>query len=113
MQVAFDLNDQGDRARRQDGTDPATKYLTDYQNPTGYSQVLTEINATTGEVQRDYLYGAEILAQADETNGFAYLHGDNLGSTRLLTDETGSAIDNTDYNYSPYGVPIDNGVDSS
>ena len=106
--VAFGYNDQGDRVRRQVDSDPATKYLTDHENPTGYSQVLAELDASGASAQAEYLYADGYGPSAqwdDESDVLAYLHGDHLGSTRLLTNAAGSDISGA-MDYSPYGEPL-------
>ena len=51
-----------------------------------------------------YLYGPSSapVAQIDDSTGAAqYLHGDLVGSTRLITDSTGTVVGTTEYD--PYG----------
>jgi RHS repeat-associated protein len=64
-----------------------------------YAQVVKETNATTGNIT-DYLYGDDLIKQTRAANDSYYLY-DGLGSTRALTDATGSII-NT-YNYEAFG----------
>ena len=104
--VYFGYDENGSRISKKVDSDPETKYLTDYKNPTGYSQVLSEYNASDPEDFTKYYYGDQLLAQNDSTNGLSYFHTDHLYSNRLLTDSSGSAISNSDFNYSPYGIPI-------
>ena len=60
-----------------------TRYLADYENLTGYSQVLAEVGASE-EDSRSYVYGQEhlLLAQLGGGSGPAFFHGDHLGTTR-------------------------------
>jgi len=104
--VYYGYDEQGTRISKKVDSDPETKYLTDYKNPTGYSQVLSEYNASDPEDFTNYYYGDQLLAQNDSTNGLSYFHTDHLYSNRLLTDSSGSIINNSDFNYSPYGIPL-------
>jgi RHS repeat-associated protein len=52
-----------------------------------------------------YLYGPSSapLAQIDDSSGVTqYLHGDNIGSTRLITDASGTVVATIEYD--PYGI---------
>ena len=66
--VAFRYDDQGTRVKRTatEGTQTTEKrYLTDYQNPTGYSQTLQELDLSATEVQAQYTYGGTgLISQA-------------------------------------------------
>ena len=109
--VAFGYDDHGNRVSRQDGGGALTRYLTDEQNPTGYSQVIAETDASGSGTQRDYVYGSELLKQTDAGAGAAWFASDHLGSIRGLTDSAGAELNNTSYDYSPYGVPQGVGAD--
>ena len=81
-----------------------TRYLTDTQNPTGYVQVLEELNGAYG-VQRRYVYGLDLISMADVLAGKTYYYGyDAAGSTRLLTDEAGDIA--AVYDYDAFGTLI-------
>jgi RHS repeat-associated protein len=84
-------------------TDQTTCYLMDFENPTGLSQTLAEYNPSDPTSMCAYVYGTELLAQADGSHSAAFFHTDHLGSTRLLTDTSGSAIVGSDFSYKPYG----------
>jgi RHS repeat-associated protein len=114
--IVFGYDDNGTRISRKYDDDPATRYLTDYYNLSGYSQTLSELDESYTKVSRNYFYGQELLTQRTPGEGLDYLdpenpandhlsffHSDHLGSTRLLTDSDGSAISNSAFNYSPYG----------
>jgi len=68
-------------------------FLTDANR--AYAQVVKETNATTGDIT-DYLYGDDLIKQSKAANDSYYLY-DGLGSTRALTDATGSIINTYDY----------------
>ena len=58
------------------------------------------------------MYGNTLLSERDPaSSNVDFFHGDHLGSTRLLTDADGGAINGTSFNYSPYGELI-NGTGS-
>jgi RHS repeat-associated protein len=57
--------------------------------------VIKETNANTGNIT-DYLYGDDLIKQTRAANDSYYLY-DGLGSTRALTDSTGSVTDSYDY----------------
>ena len=103
--IYFGYDEQGTRISKRIDENPETKYLTDYKNPTGYSQVLSEYDKSDPEDSTNYYYGDQLLAQNDSENGLSYFHTDHLFSNRLLTDSSGSIISNSDFNYSPYGMP--------
>lgn len=56
-----------------------------------------------GALQVEYVYGNNLITQ-EQGNSRTYYHFDGLGSTRLLTDTTGSIVSN--YNYEAYGELI-------
>jgi RHS repeat-associated protein len=75
-----------------------TQYLIDDQNPTGYAQVMEELQG--GYVNRRYTWGHWLLSQTQLTNGewtTSYYGYDGHGSVRFLTDSTGAITDNYDY----------------
>jgi len=75
-----------------------TRYLTDDNSLTGYSQVLEELNGGYG-VQKRYVYGLNLISQTDTigTAGTQYYGYDGIGSIRLLTDMNGNVTDTYDY----------------
>jgi RHS repeat-associated protein len=61
--------------------------------------VIKETNATTGNIT-DYLYGDDLIKQTKAANDSYHLY-DGLGSTRALSDSTGTITDT--YNYESFG----------
>ena len=74
-----------------------TSYLVADQNPTGYAQVMDEIQ--NGTVSRTYSYGLSLIDQRLTANGQGpFFYGyDGHGSVRFLTDSTGATTDSYDY----------------
>lgn len=79
--------------------DGVTRFLVDANNLTRLPQVLEERDGLGG-LRARYTYGTDLLAmtQGAATSFYQY---DGLGSTRVLTDATGSVTDT--YNYEAYG----------
>jgi RHS repeat-associated protein/uncharacterized repeat protein (TIGR01451 family) len=75
-----------------------TGYLLDDRNPTGYVQVLDEVQS--GAITRSYVYGLELIEQ-DRINSTrqstSYNVYDGHGSVRALTDMAGAVTDTYDY----------------
>jgi len=75
-----------------------TNYLVDTQNPTGYAQVVDEVQS--GTVTRTYAYGLErisenqIISSAWTPSFYGY---DGHGSVRQLTNAAGTVTDSYDY----------------
>ena len=75
-----------------------TQYLVDTLNPTGYAQVLEEIE--NGSVARRYSYGSDLISQSLKVGSDwqTYFYGyDGHGSVRFLTDASGNVTDRYDY----------------
>ena len=75
-----------------------TQYLVDTLNPTGYAQVLEEIE--NGSVVRRYSYGSDLISQSLKVgpDWQTYFYGyDGHGSVRFLTDASGNVTDRYDY----------------
>lgn len=76
-----------------------TQYLVDDRNPTGYAQVIDELQS--GAVTRTYTWGLELIAQTRPQPSPApalvsfYVY-DGHGSVRALTDATGNLTDTYD-----------------
>ncbi len=97
-----------------------TLYLIDAQNPTGYAQVITELNynksnpdpaTDTPASIRSYTIGDDMLAQTDDplgTPALKYLLYDGQGSTRQLTDDliddSNDIVDS--FSYDGYGMML-------
>lgn len=73
-------------------------YLVDTKRP--HAQVL-QSKDSTGEVIADYVYGNDLISRV-ASGVEEFYHGDALGSTRLLTDATGTVSDA--YTYDAYGL---------
>jgi RHS repeat-associated protein len=73
-----------------------TQYLVDTQNPTGYAQVVDELQ--NGAVVRRYSWGLELISKLETGNSKLSFYGfDGHGSVRFLTDATGAVTDTYDY----------------
>jgi RHS repeat-associated protein len=75
-----------------------TSYLVADQNPTGYAQVLDELQ--NGAVTRTYSYGLELINERQSISGTlttSFYGYDGHCSVRFLTDSTGSITDTYDY----------------
>jgi len=82
-----------------------TTYLVSDQNPTGYAQVLDEMQ--NGAVTRTYSYGLELINEHQNLSGTlttSFYGYDGHGSVRFLTDSTGAITDT--YDYDAFGNPI-------
>jgi len=73
-----------------------TQYLVDTQNPTGYAQVVDELQ--NGSVVRKYSWGLDLISKLETGNSKLSFYGfDGHGSVRFLTDSTGAVTDTYDY----------------
>jgi RHS repeat-associated protein len=76
-----------------------TNYLVDTQNPTGYAQVVDELQ--NGAVTRSYSYGLERISQnwqpATGNWQLSFYGYDGHGSVRQLTNAAGAVTDSYDY----------------
>ncbi len=106
--VSFRYDAEGNRILKANGIDPATaaatditRYVVDKNKP--YADVVEERDGNKQPIAY-YLYGNRLLSQVrytGNTGAESQLHGDGLGSTRLLT--TGSGVIANSYTYKPYG----------
>ncbi|TWT36616.1 tRNA(Glu)-specific nuclease WapA precursor [Posidoniimonas corsicana] len=101
----YEYDDSGFRVV-QSGPSGKAIYVVDANNPTGYTQVLEEQNAS-GNVTKTYTLGHDVLVQA--AAGAVYrLLADGHGSTRTLLNITGAAPAVSQlYAYTAHGEPID------
>jgi RHS repeat-associated protein len=81
-----------------------TSYIFDDRNPTGYVQVLAEVQSSA--ITRSYVYGLELIEQDRINTGTlrqstSYNVYDGHGSVRALTDTTGTVTDT--YAYDAFG----------
>jgi RHS repeat-associated protein len=75
-----------------------TNYLVDTQNPTGYAQVVDELQSSA--VTRTYSYGLERISESQTLNSSwtpSFYIYDRHGSTRQLTNSAGTVTDTYDY----------------
>jgi RHS repeat-associated protein len=75
-----------------------TNYLVDTQNPTGYAQVVDELQS--GTVARTYSFGLERIRETQTLNSVlttSFYGYDGHGSVRQLTNSTGAVTDTYDY----------------
>ena len=75
-----------------------TNYLVDTRNPTGYAQVVDELQ--NGTVTRTYSYGLERISETQTLNAAlttSFYGYDGHGSVRQLTNSTGAVTDTYDY----------------
>jgi RHS repeat-associated protein len=91
--ASYVYNESGKRARKNIGT-PFTEF---YYGPNG--SVQSEYNGSSFPVQ--YVYAGSQLIAEYTTSTTEFVHGDHLGSTRLVTAVNQSIVDNLDYE--PFG----------
>ena len=72
-----------------------TNYLVDTNNPTGYAQVVDELQ--TGTVVRSFTYGHDLISQRVNGGSLSFYQYDGHGSVRLLTNASGAITDAYDY----------------
>jgi RHS repeat-associated protein len=75
-----------------------TNYLVDTGNPTGYAQVVDELQG--GTITRAYSYGLERISQTQTLNATSttsFYSYDGHGSVRQLTNAAGAVTDTYDY----------------
>jgi RHS repeat-associated protein len=72
-----------------------TNYLVDANNPTGYSQVVEELQA--GSVVKSFTYGHDLISQQIVGGSLSFYGHDGHGSVRTLTDPSGAITDSYDY----------------
>ena len=95
--ASYSYNGDGVRVGRTvNGT--TTTYLQDLA--AGLPVVLRE---TTSGANTDYVYGNDLLTSLDNSDIPSFYHSDGLGSTRMLTDNSGAITDR--YSYDAFGSP--------
>jgi hypothetical protein len=82
----------------------ATYYLIDTANPTGYDQPIEQKSSPTATPSMTYILGDRVLGQANGSGTMTYLLADGQGSTRLLTDASGTVT--ATLNYDAFGNPL-------
>ena len=99
-------NQSGIRVRAEmTGSVNATNlFLNDPQNLSGFSQALEELPAMGAIPTTTYTIGNQVMAQ-EKSGTVSFLMPDGHGSTRLLTDASGTISDR--YSYDAYGNGLD------
>jgi RHS repeat-associated protein/uncharacterized repeat protein (TIGR01451 family) len=95
--ISFVYDGDGNRVAKTLGS-ITTSFLVDSNNPTGYAQVLEELQ--NGTVTRTYSYGLELIDQHQVVAGTpttSFYGYDGHGSVRFLTSPTGAVTDTYDY----------------
>jgi RHS repeat-associated protein len=72
-----------------------TNYLVDTNNPTGYAQVVDELQS--GSVVKSFTYGHDLISQRIVGSSLSFYGYDGHGSVRLLTDASAPVTDTYDY----------------
>ena len=103
-----DVNNDGDFDDLGTDTSERTDYHVDHRNPTGYAQVLEEMQGDT--VIKSYTIGHDVFLEAVAANEVRHLLKDGHGSTRMLVDALGNVLSNNGepqiYAYDAYGRPL-------
>jgi uncharacterized delta-60 repeat protein len=98
-QATYLYDDDGDRVEETvNGT--ATYYLIDTNNPTGYDQPIEQKASPTATPSETYVIGDRVLGQADGSGTPTWLLVDGHGSTRLLTNASGTVTATLNYDAS-------------
>jgi len=80
-----------------------TQFLVDDLNPTGYAQVMDEVQS--GSAVRTYTWGLELISEHQSVNSTpttSYYVFDGHGSVRALTNAAGAVSDT--YDYDAFGI---------
>src|SRR5437016_4190211 len=72
-----------------------TNYLVDSNNPTGYAQVVDELQG--GSIIKSFTYGHHLISQRIVGGGLSFYQYDGQGSVRQLTNASGVITDAYDY----------------
>ncbi|MFH1286521.1 MAG: DUF6765 family protein [Candidatus Magasanikbacteria bacterium] len=94
--LAFQYDDFGNRVKKMKNNNPVA---TNYYINDGLA-VLNELD-NIGNVHKSLVYGLDQVAEIDDQGVITYVHTDALGSTVLLTDETGAVV--AEYEYDVFG----------
>jgi YD repeat-containing protein len=104
VMTTYVYDDAGNRVGETTGG-VTTFYLTDDHNPTGYSQPIEQKASAAVTPTITYVIGDRVLAQANNSGvgaaAASYLLTDGHGSTRALTDHTGTVTQT--FNYTAFG----------
>jgi YD repeat-containing protein len=101
--MTFVYDGDGNRVAKTVGGGVTTAFLVDTLNPTGYAQVLDELQS--GAVTRNYTWGLQQVSETQLTAAVppanpwvtSYYGFDGHGSVRYLADSTGAVTDTYDY----------------
>ena len=104
--IEYRYDDNGQRVTQiVDGIE--TRYLVDYNNPTGYPQVIEERDAN-GALIASYIYGFQLISQTRLDSSFiahnSYFIFDGHSGVRHLTDDSGIVTDT--YKYDAFGITL-------
>src|SRR6516164_7107219 len=100
--VALQYDGDGNRVAKTTSSG-TTHYLVDDLNPTGYPQVVEELN-TAGAVTRTYTYGLQRISEYQLISGTwtgSFYQYDGEGNVRQLTSTSGTVTDR--YEYDAFG----------
>ncbi len=97
--ASYSYDGDGCRIKKTEWVEPLQEYHTTIYIYSGES-VIYEKNVTTG-ASATYIYGPTGRMEKNVDGLRDYYHTDQLGSTRLVTDESGNPV--TDVSYSPFG----------
>jgi RHS repeat-associated protein len=100
--IAYTYDGDGNRVAKTVGG-VTTSYLVDTNNPTGYAQVVEELQG--GAVTRQYTYGSDLISERQLISGnwvMSFYGYDGHGSVRFLTDPSGAVTDT--YTYDAFGT---------
>ncbi len=103
-EITYGYDDAGDRVK-QVVSGATTLFLTDLNNPTGYSQTLEEKSSVGSTPSRSYVIGNDVIAQA-VASVVQYLLYDGQGSTRGLLDSAGNVLTGQIYAYDAFGNAV-------
>ena len=105
---SYGYDERGNRiSKRTEGSAARveTRFLIDDRTPAGFPHVIAEWRVEGGvtNVVRTYQIGTELICQEDGPSGAnrRFLHADALGSTRMLTDNSGYPLHL--FHYDAYG----------
>jgi len=105
----YGYDGDGRRIQKTEWVDSLQEYQTTISVYSGMD-VIYEKNVNTGQ-EATYVYGPAGRI-AKKVGGLTdYYHTDHLGSTRLITDESGNTV--TDVGYAPFGETLLNGEEDS
>jgi RHS repeat-associated protein len=98
--ITYAYDGNGNRVSKMVGG-TTTQYLVTEINPTGYSQVVEELQ--NGSVVKKFAYGSDLISQT--VGGMTHFYGyDGHGNERFLTDGLGAVTDT--YDYDAFGSAI-------